>query len=646
MENKAFDRCHALEGNGCLPQLFHYAWNRRYLVLSSQPGLQIPSTVVYADGFPTEWQLISKTGETELRVGKDINTRDVLKDMCTHNGVLVTDDGTCVAWYMFKPNHEDDQKAAVEFFDRRGLDLFLHGKCIRRDGFLQKVVPPDGKHNVVIQCIWSPNPAATIVGKRENLRCFGDRRHTMAERTITYDGPTHFSREAFVAPHIQWQVKTLCQSFVHHILQTEHVQVQRMACYFKVDHNSEVWLLWCSSLRIHSYGIKNPINLVIEYQNVTLSKRIETAEHDSTIDPISLLESSIPDYSREVTNEDDTNIQTTTSKIPITDHTSVSLYSHAAFFKAAMNYNPTPPSIGPLKSVFSRCMGYKVKLTARKKILNRLRQAQNACVAYKADDDDLMHDPVIRRLDSRRASNKRRSTILSEVPNVENKVTPTASINGDLSASQEVKPLENPRDSRRRLKPGQRALILRHDNNEWEILSRPKAKPDGKYFWKLIRIALRVQLLKLESRISILDRWIERNCKATASQKELLIPSEVFSFIGKPLIAHLRTEMASLQELPPVPVSATLRVLGVQQPSHRYKINKHRCAIFFWDSIRHFCKAYVETEFGRVRQEFTKYKEIAREQETVRLKSIDLINNEEAGVLKFSDDRFAFSTYM
>eukprot|EP00754_Rhynchopus_humris_P044682 Rhum_TRINITY_DN4325_c0_g1::Rhum_TRINITY_DN4325_c0_g1_i1::g.13907::m.13907 len=208
MDRGLIDGTHSLEGNGCIPSFYHYVWKRRHNTVSTEHELKVPSTVVYSDGFPKEWYVVNKQGEIDRRIGKDINTKEMLRDMCTHGDKLISEDGCVVAWYVFKvPQVDGAHKPGVQYFDRKGLDHFLFGKTVRPDGFLQKFIPPDGKHNVVIQAIWSPNPAAQLVGKRENFYCFYDRRRTMVERVATFEGPIHYSREAFVAPHVQWQVK-------------------------------------------------------------------------------------------------------------------------------------------------------------------------------------------------------------------------------------------------------------------------------------------------------------------------------------------------------------------------------------------------------------------------------------------------------
>eukprot|EP00659_Diplonema_papillatum_P023233 gene23233-35605_t len=332
------DGTHILEGDGCLPNFFYYLWKKRNTSVFACHNLKIPSTVVFSDGFPKEWIAVTKQGDLERKVGKEIRSRDILRDMCHHGDRVVTEDGIIVAWYMFKLPKGDKDQPAVAFFDRSMLGSFLYGRVVRRDGFLQKFIMPDGKRNVVIQAIWSPNPAAQVVVKRESVSGFHDRRHTMQERATTFEGPVYHSREAFVAPHIQWQVKQLCQDFVNHFQQTEHAAVQRMVLHFKTDAHCEVWLLWCSSIRIHSHGKSDPLDVGTEYINTDVINDTEQSQ------PISLLDGLHLDFG----TAEETNALIAAPEL-------------------LEEYNPKPPSLGPLADTFSRFIGYKAVLQARRR---------------------------------------------------------------------------------------------------------------------------------------------------------------------------------------------------------------------------------------------------------------------------------------
>ena len=99
-------------------------------------------------------------------------------------------------------------------------------------GILQRFVPPNGKQNLTIQAVWSPH--VTLVEKRQNVYGLCDKRFAIFERVVTYEGPTHFSRQAFVAPHIEAQIKGICDRFTEHFYNTEHMNISRMVLYFKV----------------------------------------------------------------------------------------------------------------------------------------------------------------------------------------------------------------------------------------------------------------------------------------------------------------------------------------------------------------------------------------------------------------------------
>eukprot|EP00755_Sulcionema_specki_P038279 Sspe_Gene.110568::Locus_91626_Transcript_1_1_Confidence_1.000_Length_887::g.110568::m.110568 len=266
MELEPDEWLHPLEGDGCIPILYQYIWRRRIHSIDSSHDIRIPSTVVFSHNFPKEWYMMSrKTGDVERRVGQDITNKAIIKDFCSGHRYEGSD-GYIVAFYMSEVKSANGtSQTTVEFMDRKLLEVFLTQRADRGDGFLQKFIQPDGKHNVVIQATWTPIPAIQMVDKRANILSINDRRHPLYDRGVTYEGPPHYSREAFIAPHIQWQVKRQCREFVDHILFTDHVRVQRMVLYFKVDADSDLWLLWCGSMRISTVGKERPVNLGVEY---------------------------------------------------------------------------------------------------------------------------------------------------------------------------------------------------------------------------------------------------------------------------------------------------------------------------------------------------------------------------------------------
>ncbi|CUF34184.1 Hypothetical protein, putative [Bodo saltans] len=164
-----------------------------------------------------------------------------------------------------KPHASNDASGeepltVVEYMNEPQLRDFLLRRTKREDGFLQRWVWPNGKHNNVIQAIWTPHMC--LVSRRTNQHAVRDSRETMYDRAVTYEGPSYLSGDSYVAPHVHWQVERFCADLVAYMFAEHHIPLRRMVLHFKVDWNSTVWFLWASSIRVQD---KSQINLTIPY---------------------------------------------------------------------------------------------------------------------------------------------------------------------------------------------------------------------------------------------------------------------------------------------------------------------------------------------------------------------------------------------
>ncbi len=62
------------------------------------------------------------------------------------------------------------------------------------------------------------------------------------------------------SPHLEKDIKKICDLISSHFYNVEHKQITRMVLYFKVDSQSTLWLQWASSIRIAS-GTERPLEL-------------------------------------------------------------------------------------------------------------------------------------------------------------------------------------------------------------------------------------------------------------------------------------------------------------------------------------------------------------------------------------------------
>jgi hypothetical protein len=253
---------HLLEGDGVVSNLFYFLWRQKSSGAAPKPiaDLCIPSTVVLEHNFPKAWYYNAEgdAHELERKLGRDVDTHLIVKDFCdVQSG---TADRDVVASYYATVDVDGQTSTRVEFLDEAGLQEFLLRRTRRPDGFLQKWVPCSSKFNTVIQAVWSPH--LCIVRKRQNRTAMRDKRSSLFERAVTYEGPTHLSQEAFVAPHVKFQVEQTCKALVTMLHTSQSLAVQRMVLNFKVDGNSCLWLLHCCSMRIAD---RTQLNLAPRY---------------------------------------------------------------------------------------------------------------------------------------------------------------------------------------------------------------------------------------------------------------------------------------------------------------------------------------------------------------------------------------------
>ena len=216
----------------------------------------VPSTVIFEHNFPKAWYYPGASGDIERKLGRDVDGPSIVRDFASvatssSDGAPGGKPGDVVGtYYSVVTDSNGDPATRVEFLDYDGLTDLVMRRTRRPDGFLQRWVSSPGKRNTVVQAIWSQHMC--IVTKRQSRLALRDTRHSLFERCVTFEGSAHQAEEVFVAPHVKWQVRLICQQLVAYLHQCHRVAVKRMIAHFKVDCNSVTWFLYCSSLRISS----------------------------------------------------------------------------------------------------------------------------------------------------------------------------------------------------------------------------------------------------------------------------------------------------------------------------------------------------------------------------------------------------------
>lgn len=265
---------HALEGDGLVTGFYNFLYKRNTKTMKPCKDVFIPDTIVFDHNFPRGWYTSDlKAKEISKKQGKELDATSIASGFCKpiNPNVLI------VASYMCSYETENDQGETemctqVEFFNEDSLKEFVARKE-KREGILQRFMPPKGHRNSVIQAVWSPR--VCIVQRRTNVSSISDK--VQAEKdpyniAVTYEGPSHFSEEGSCAAHTTIDIKNICSNIVSHFYATEHKYITRMVLYFKVDEKDQVWLLWCGSLRVSDRDAPSqmPLNLAPHFTSPTL----------------------------------------------------------------------------------------------------------------------------------------------------------------------------------------------------------------------------------------------------------------------------------------------------------------------------------------------------------------------------------------
>lgn len=360
---------HLLEGDGIVTNLFYYIWKQKANAdASATAELCVPSTVVLEHNFPKAWyyNAAGDPHELERKLGRDVDTHLILKDF-SESAKSSFDEprGEILATYYSTVDVDGESCTRVEFLDYDGLQEFLLRRTRRPDGVLQKWVSCSGKYNTVVQAVWSPH--LCIVTKRQSRVAIRDKRFPLYDRAVTYEGPTHYSNEVFVAPHVKWQVKAICQELVNHLYATQRMAVQRMLLHFKVDHDSNVWLLYCSSMRIAD---RTQLNLAPRYVRRAGN---EEAEERAASNRLAKL---LRDEAYEEKGAVKVNVPHLHAK-------------HGAAGSHPLNFmHPKPPTMGPIGDIYNENPQWQ----KRHKQLQRARQRQQR--ASSASQTARVRSPV------------------------------------------------------------------------------------------------------------------------------------------------------------------------------------------------------------------------------------------------------------
>ncbi|RLN71036.1 hypothetical protein BBJ28_00018540 [Nothophytophthora sp. Chile5] len=247
-----------LEGDGLVENLFHYLWSTDDL--GAGPRVGVPPTVIFRASQPVAWYFTSRRSGRIKRKHRANLTPAHIEHSFTKRKAT-TD---IVAYYLYLP-HPESASPAIEYFDPETLREFLFKRpeipsaspsaSSQGSGILQQFALPKGARNATMRAIWSPK--LCLLERRVNLRKVHDARFSVYERGVTFEeggGAEALSRADPVrGAMLPGMVQQLCEQVVDHVTRVSYhkFRIARMVLRLQADADDRLWLLWCSSLRLH-----------------------------------------------------------------------------------------------------------------------------------------------------------------------------------------------------------------------------------------------------------------------------------------------------------------------------------------------------------------------------------------------------------
>eukprot|EP00667_Euglena_gracilis_P007336 EG_transcript_7405 len=140
------------------------------------------------------------------------------------------------------------RQVSVEHFDAAGLRHFLAGP--KRNGVLQRYIPPPQGHHTVVQAVWTPY--VVVVERRQNQHLVWDTERPLLQRTVTSAAAGTLTREVPIAAALSEEVE---RYFAHlgrwlHSQQDAPMVLCRAVAYFTLDDCERPHLLWMSAMEL------------------------------------------------------------------------------------------------------------------------------------------------------------------------------------------------------------------------------------------------------------------------------------------------------------------------------------------------------------------------------------------------------------
>ena len=275
--SKAVGKVHALESDGVAKHLFPFLLKMQHDLRRSHQHTQsvgslvppMPDTIVYDNNFPQAWYVFDRKGCEMVKMpGKRLDAQEIYNGFCS---VERSSGGICA---QFTAVVRDVATGVVSAETTYLFPIELHNWVFqkdgsgRREGVLQKFIPPRGESNDTLQVTWSPH--LCTMTRRANVHRINSQHVPPRDRACTFDGPPHLSIETKGNATVRETINALLKGVSSHLLEGEHRIVSRFVGLFKHDADGNLWMLHMSSIRIQNVNLldlnaRSPVEINPQY---------------------------------------------------------------------------------------------------------------------------------------------------------------------------------------------------------------------------------------------------------------------------------------------------------------------------------------------------------------------------------------------
>ena len=223
--------------------LFFHLWKPKKATNQGCPDVRVPNTVIYRWAKPFFWYFTSSDGNLSRRFKNKMTHKHIYQEF------MDNPKGIVASYLSFQENKKHE--AVMEYFTSESFIDFVHNRDKALNGILQSWVEPKNFRNSLIKVVWSSQ--FCLIERRTNIHDIRSTKVDFYDKLVTFEGLEHNSNsEAVTVPSIVKEIQKTCLGISDHIrvVTGGNVSITRMTLYFKQDYSDQIWLLFCTSLKI------------------------------------------------------------------------------------------------------------------------------------------------------------------------------------------------------------------------------------------------------------------------------------------------------------------------------------------------------------------------------------------------------------